>query len=50
MIKEKVTLRDAEGYSSRSKVTKNELRVISSKLLHSQTSYLVPRYNMISDI
>ena len=32
------------------KVTKNELIVISRELLHSQTSYLVPRYNTISDI
>ena len=29
---------------------KNELMVICRKLWHSQTSYLVPRYNTISDI
>ena len=43
----KVTLTDDEGYRRRLKVTKNELMVISCKLLH---SYLVPRYNTISDI
>ena len=46
----KVTLTDDEGHRRRSKVTKNELMVIYRKLLHSQTSYLVPRYNTISDI
>ena len=50
MIKMKVILKDDEGHRWRSKVTKNELLVISRKLLHSQTSYLVPRYNAISDI
>ena len=51
IIKMKVTLTDDEGHRRRSKVTKNELMVISRKLLHSQTSYLVPRqYNTISDI
>ena len=50
MIKMKVTLKDDEGHRRRSKVTKNELMVICRKLLHSQTSYLVPRYNTISDI
>ena len=30
--------------------SQNELMVISRKLLHSQTSYLVPRYNTISDM
>ena len=50
MIKMKVTLTHDEGHRRRSKVTKNELMVISRKLLHSQTSYLIPRYNTISDI
>ena len=47
----KVTLTDDEGHRWRSKFTKNELMVklICRKLLHSQTSYLVPRYNTISD-
>ena len=49
MIKMKVTLTDDEGHRQRPKVTKNEIMVISLKLLHSQTSYLVPRYNTISD-
>ena len=46
----KVTLTDDEGHRRRSKVTKNELMFIYRKILHSQTSYLVPRYNTISDI
>ena len=50
MIKMKVTLMDDEGHRRRSKVTKNELMVICRKLLHSQTSYLVPRYNTSNDI
>ena len=50
MIKVKMTLTDDEGHRRRSKVTENELMVISRKLLHSQTSYLVPRHNTISDI
>ena len=50
MIKMKVTLTDDEGHRRRTKVIKNELLVISRKLLHSQTSYLVPKYNTISDI
>ena len=50
IIKMKVTLTDDEGYRRRSKVTKNELMVLYRKLLHSQTSYLVPRYYTISDI
>ena len=50
MIKMKVTLKDDEGHRKRSKVTKNELMVICRTLIHSQTSYLVPRYNTISDI
>ena len=50
MIKMKVTLTDDEEYRWRSKVTKNELMVISRKLLHSQTSHLVTRYNTTSDI
>ena len=50
IIKMKVTLTDDEGHRRRSKVTKNELMVISHKLLHTQTSYLVPRHNTISDI
>ena len=50
MIKMKVTLTDDESHRQRSKVTKNELMFISHRLLHSQTSYLVPRYNTISDI
>ena len=50
MIKMKVTLSDDEGHRRRSKVTKNELMVISRKLLHSQTLFLVPRYYTISDI
>ena len=41
------TVSDNEGHRQRSKVTKNELMVISHKLLHSQT-YLVPRYNTIN--
>ena len=43
MIKMKVTLTNDEGHSQRSKVTKNELMIISRKQLHSHTSYLVPR-------
>ena len=50
MIKMKVTLTDDEGHKRRLKVTKNELMVLCRKLLHSQTLYLVPRYNTISDI
>ena len=52
MIKMKVNLTDDEDHRQRSKVTKNELMVISisRKLLHSQTSYQVPRYNTISNI
>ena len=50
IIKIKVTLTDDEGHRCRSKVTKNEQMVIFRKLSHSQTSYLVPRYNTISDI
>ena len=50
MIKMKVTLTVDEGHRRRLKVTKIELMVISRKLLHSQTSYLVPRYITISDI
>ena len=45
----KVTLTDDEGHRRKSKVTKIELMVIYRKLLHSQTSYLVPRYNTISN-
>ena len=41
MIKMKVTFTDDEGHRRRSKVTKNELMVISHILLHSQKSYLV---------
>ena len=44
IIKVIVTLIDNE------KGHKNELMVIFHKLIHSQTSYLVPRYNTISDI
>ena len=50
MLKMKVTLTDNESHRRRSKVIKNELMVISRKLLHSQTSYLIPRYNTMSDI
>ena len=50
MIKVKVTLMDDEGLRRRSEVTKNVLMVIRRKLLHSQTSYLVPKYNTIGDI
>ena len=50
MMKMKVTLTDDKGHRPRSKVIKNELMVISRKLLHSQTPYLVSRYNAISDI
>ena len=50
MMKIKVTLTDDEGHRRRSKVTKNELMVISRKLLHAQMSYLVRRYNTIGDI
>ena len=50
MIKMKVTLTDNEGLRRRSKVTKSKLLVTFHKLLHSQTSYLVPRYNTISNI
>ena len=50
LTKIKVNLTDDEVYRRRSKVTINEVRVISRKLLHSETSYLVPRYNTISDI
>ena len=50
VIEMKVTLTDDEGHRRRSKVTKNDLMVTCRKLLHSQTSYLVPRYNTISDI
>ena len=46
----KVTLTDDEGHRQRAKVTKNELMDISRKLINSQTSHLVPRYNIISDI
>ena len=42
--------RMADLHRRRSKVTKNELMVISCKLLHSLTSYLVPRYITIRDI
>ena len=35
---------------SKVKVTKNELIVISRNSLHSQTSFLIPRYNTFSDI
>ena len=45
----KVTVTNHGGHRLRSKVTKNELMVICRKLLHSQTSYLVPRYNTISN-
>ena len=31
-------------------VIRNEIRVIACKLFHSHTSYLIPRYNTISDI
>ena len=48
MIKMKVTLTDDEANSRRSKVIKNELMVISCKLLHSLISYLVFRYNTIT--
>ena len=44
---------DLDGrWRSQAKVKghKNELMVISRKLLHSQTSYLVPRHNTTSDI
>ena len=48
-IKEKAILTtDADGHRWRSNVTKNELVVTSHKLLHSLTSYLVPRYNTVS--
>ena len=50
IMKKKVTLTDNEGHRRRSKVTKNELMVISRKLLHLQTAYQTPRYNTISDI
>ena len=50
MIKMKAILKDDEGHRRSSKVTKNELMYISHKLLHSQTSYLIPKYNTISDI
>ena len=50
IIKMKLTLTNDEGHRRRSKVIKNELLVICRKLLQSQTSYLVPRYNTISDI
>ena len=50
MIKMKVTLTDDECHRLMSKVIKNELMVISRKLLHSQTTYLEPRHNTISDI
>ena len=50
MVNMKVTLTDDEGHRRRSKIRKNELMVISRKLLHSQISYLVPRYIIISNI
>ena len=50
IIKMKVTLTDDEGHRRRSKVIKNKLMVTSRKLLHSQTLYLVKRYNTLSDI
>ena len=50
MITMKVTLTDDDGHRWRSKVTTKELMVISRKLLHSQTSYLVPRNNTRRDI
>ena len=50
LIKMKVTLANDEGHRRRSMVTKNDLMVISRNVLHSQTSYLVPRHNTISDI
>ena len=46
----KVILTEDEGHRRRSKVTKNELIVIFRKLLNTETTYLVPRYNTISDI
>ena len=49
-MKMKMIFTDDEGHRRRAKVTKNELMVICRKLLHSQTSYLVPRYNTVSDI
>ena len=42
MVKMKVTLTDDDGRIRMSKVIKNEPKVISRKILHSQTSYLVP--------
>ena len=50
MIKVKVTLTDDEGHRKRSDVPKRELMVISRKLIHSQTLYLMLRYNTISEI
>ena len=50
MIKMKVTLTGNEGHKRKGKGNKNELMVISRRLLHSQTSYLIPRYNTISNI
>ena len=50
IMKMKVTLTDDEGHRRRSNITKNELMVICRKLLHSQTSYLVPRFNTIIGI
>ena len=41
MIKVKVTLTGNEGH-------KNELVIISRKLLHSQTLYLAPRFNALT--
>ena len=50
IIKMKVTLTDDEGPRQRSKVTNIELMVISSKVLQTQTSYLVSRYNTKREI
>ena len=50
MIKVKLILTDDKGHRWRPKVTKMELMVLTYKLIHAQTSYLVPRYNTISDI
>ena len=47
-MKTKVTLTDDEGHRRRSKIIKNELMVISPKLLSDIIP--VPRYNTKSDI
>ena len=47
----KMTLTDNEGHRQRSKVTKNELMMISRKLFNSITfTDIIPGTNTISDI